>query len=173
MSDTTSTDGITWGNLSRDQINAVLQNAKMPTIETAVAITTGNPFLGHAGVDDLDKFRQWLDMRHEEAVKLRLSLEHKSGQESELYEWTIAHCAALSEVKINFDKAMRQTDNSLPAPVPKPGTKVKALLKHWETWKIEEAVLISSDEDDCDWRVAECGSEVSHAWNVVYWEEIK
>ena len=55
---------------------------------------------------DLSKFRDWLDMRTKEmlSMKARMTLDKK--EESELFEWILAHCAVLHEVRLNFNAAI-------------------------------------------------------------------
>lgn len=60
----------------------------------------------------------------------------------------------------------------LPICPPEIGKPVRVVLKHWNTWALHTENMIAVDEDDCDWRFSECGSELSNDYNVIYWEYI-
>lgn len=66
----------------------------------------GHPLQRHAGVRDLDTFRQWLTMRHKELLRMKAGMLVDGKEDSELYEWVMAHHAAFSEVLTNFNAAM-------------------------------------------------------------------
>lgn len=57
--------------------------------------------------------------------------------------------------------------------LPKPGTKVIALLEHWHTKGKRKAELIRVNEDDCAWRTVDDRSEISYDWNVIHWEVLR
>lgn len=59
----------------------------------------------------------------------------------------------------------------LPVDLPKPGTKVKAVIKHYDKWLLETVNLICVDEPDANWRFIEDSCELAHEWNVIYWEQ--
>lgn len=58
----------------------------------------------------------------------------------------------------------------LPVELPEVGKPVRAIIKHFDSWKIAEVDLVAVDEDDCNWRFLEDTCELAHDWNVVYWE---
>ncbi|MDW5419169.1 hypothetical protein R6242_21580 [Iodobacter sp. CM08] len=68
-------------------------------------------FRVHASVTNLVTFSKWLDMRHEEMLKLRINLELKGQQDNEMYEWALAHAAAFGEVAANFRAATNLIQN--------------------------------------------------------------
>ncbi|HGE8241198.1 hypothetical protein LZT27_14665 [Aeromonas veronii] len=73
---------------------------------TASQMISGNPLQRHAGVCDMDTFGQWLDMRHKELLRLKAGMLVDGKEDSELYEWVMAHHAAFSEVLVNFKSAI-------------------------------------------------------------------
>lgn len=71
----------------------------------ASAMINGNPIMAHCGVTDMEKFEQWLNMRHEEMLKFKARMIIKGQEDNELYEWALAYHAALAEVLTNFNQA--------------------------------------------------------------------
>lgn len=69
----------------------------------ASQIINGQPLLRHAGVRDLETFRRWLNMRHKELLRMKASMMVDGKEDSELFEWVMAHHAAFSEVLTNFN----------------------------------------------------------------------
>ena len=67
---------------------------------------------------------------------------------------------------------MTRRTSGLPVPTPPAGVKVHAVLKNCFTDSIQEATLISVDDSDCDWRFPEDNAELSHDWDVVFWQEV-
>jgi hypothetical protein len=63
--------------------------------------------LKHAGVNDLETFRQWVEMKRAEYLKMqaRYDLKEKS-EDDELYEWVLAHSAVFTLVHINLKAAL-------------------------------------------------------------------
>lgn len=75
---------------------------------TVTELMNGSPmdgFMVNAGVDDLDTFSQWLEMRTEEMLKMKASMILKGREDDDLYEWVLSHCAILNEVRLNFNAA--------------------------------------------------------------------
>jgi hypothetical protein len=60
--------------------------------------------------------------------------------------------------------------NKPPVKLPRFNENVLAILRHWRTKNEITSVLYSVDEDDCCWRTADDGSELSHDWDVISWE---
>ena len=59
----------------------------------------------------------------------------------------------------------------LPIEMPEVNRKVCAVIKKSDTWTFSTEVnLIAVDEDDCSWRFVEDNCELSHDWDVIYWE---
>jgi hypothetical protein len=48
---------------------------------------------------------------------------------------------------------------------------VQCKVQHWHTKGIREVSLVRVPEDDCNWRTADDGSELSHDWSVVAWRK--
>ena len=76
---------------------------------TVSEIMAGQPLDGfqrHAGVKDIETFKQWLDLRTEEMLQMKARLTLDGKDESELFEWVYSHCAAFNEVRINLNAAL-------------------------------------------------------------------
>ncbi len=76
---------------------------------TVSELMEGHPlkgFLVHRGVNDLDKFSQWLDMRTKEMLDMKARMNLDKRDDGELFEWVLSHCAILQEVRINFNAAI-------------------------------------------------------------------
>lgn len=73
---------------------------------TASQMINGNPLQRHAGVCDMDTFGQWLNMRHQELLRRKAGMLVDGKEDSELFEWVMAHHAAFSEVLVNFKSAI-------------------------------------------------------------------
>ena len=69
-----------------------------------------SPFHVHAGVNDMGAFAQWLEMRHEEMMTIRATMELDNRDDTELFEWVLSHAAAFSEVIVNFRAATRNNN---------------------------------------------------------------
>ncbi|MBD8088852.1 hypothetical protein IFT48_02585 [Pseudomonas fluorescens] len=84
-----------------------LQAAGMMSVAELLRGAPLDGFMTHAGVNDLETFGQWLEMRRGEMVRLqaRYDLGDKP-MDVELYEWVTSHSAVLSEVHVNFKAAM-------------------------------------------------------------------
>lgn len=72
---------------------------------TATQMIHGQPLMRHAGVCDLDTFKQWLTMRRKELLLMKAGLVVDGKEKSELFEWVMAHHAAFEEVLVNFNSA--------------------------------------------------------------------
>jgi hypothetical protein len=59
-------------------------------------------FVKHAGVNDLEAFGQWLEMRRAECLKMQARFQLDNREDDELYEWVTAHAAVFTEVHVNF-----------------------------------------------------------------------
>jgi hypothetical protein len=55
--------------------------------------------------------------------------------------------------------------------LPMPGAEVQCRLKHAFTGNSQEHRLKCVDEDDCNWRTADDGSEIDYSWTVIEWFE--
>lgn len=69
----------------------------------ASQMVNGQPIMRHAGVCDLDTFSQWLNMRHKELLRMKTGIIIDGKEDSELFEWVMAHHAAFAEVLVNFN----------------------------------------------------------------------
>lgn len=86
-------------------LDSRLKQAGMMTISEMKESKINNPFLANAGVTDLESFREWLNMRHEEMAKMHAKMILDKKEDDELYEWVLSHCAAFGEVLANLEKA--------------------------------------------------------------------
>lgn len=65
-------------------------------------------FMSHVGVDSMEFFERWLDMRFKETMKYKAMLFARTDgnpEGDEMYEWSLAHAAVYQEVMINFRNA--------------------------------------------------------------------
>jgi hypothetical protein len=62
-------------------------------------------FVAHKGVDCLEKFEQWLNMRHEGFLRMAIKMELNKGANDDMFEWVLSHRAAFNEVLVNFRAA--------------------------------------------------------------------
>jgi len=76
----------------------------MPLSEMLVSIPLGK-WLTHTGVNDMNSFEAWLNMRREEMLRMQVTMELDKREDDELYEWVIAHAAVFTEVICNFRAA--------------------------------------------------------------------
>lgn len=86
-----------------DALNTRLKSAGMYTIPEMMGVTPLTRWTVHAGMTDLDFFQAWLDRRLREFLRMKAGYELRDRDKGdELYEWVLAHSAALSEVRDNF-----------------------------------------------------------------------
>jgi hypothetical protein len=74
-------------------------------------------FIKHAGVNDLGSLLQWAEMRRAEC--LRAMAQYDLGEKDksdDMYEWTVAHCAAFTELHVNLRAAIATPQSAAPAP---------------------------------------------------------
>ena len=62
-------------------------------------------FQSHAGVTDLDKFEEWVQMRRREFISMQARMMLDKQEDDEMFEWVITHRAVLGEVIANFRQA--------------------------------------------------------------------
>lgn len=82
---------------------ARMKAAGMMSIESMLA--TSPMFSAHAGVTDLNKFEEWLQMKREEYLKQQALMMLDKKEEDEMFEWVLSHSSVLGEVVANFRQA--------------------------------------------------------------------
>lgn len=87
-----------------------LKRVGMSTVAEVMAGAPLDRFHAHAGVRDLATFEQWLEMRRKEFATLHSQLMLNREEESDLFEWALAHNAAFNEVLVNFRRAIAGTN---------------------------------------------------------------
>lgn len=86
-----------------DALNARLKAAGMYTIPEMMGVTPLSRWMVQVGMDNLDFFQAWLERRIREFLRMKAGYELGDNDKGdELYEWVLAHSAALSEVRDNF-----------------------------------------------------------------------
>lgn len=60
-------------------------------------------FTLHKGVDNLDLFGEWLDMRYTSMMKMKCRFILDKKEDDELYEWVLSHAAVLGEIRAQFN----------------------------------------------------------------------
>jgi hypothetical protein len=88
-----------------DELDAKLKNAGMLTVQEIIDGTPMDKFIAHAGVVDLNSYGKWLENTRQEFVQMQSAMQLEGDDESEMFEWVLAHQAALSAAYINFKKA--------------------------------------------------------------------
>lgn len=89
-----------------NELDKKMQEAGMIPISVIMAGTPMDKWHVHTGVTDIDSFGKWLDMKCEEMLRLKARIELSEEKENhELYEWALAHSAALHAVRCNFKAA--------------------------------------------------------------------
>jgi hypothetical protein len=76
---------------------------------TVSELMNGQPIDGWVAnkeTTDLSKFSDWLDMRTKEMLSMKARMVLDKKEDGELFEWVLAHCAVLQEVRINFNAAI-------------------------------------------------------------------
>jgi len=75
---------------------------------TVKELMEGQPidgFMINTGIKDLETFSDWLEMRTQEMLKIKARMILKNREDEDIYEWVLAHCAILNEVRLNFNAA--------------------------------------------------------------------
>lgn len=88
---------------------ALDEELKAAGLLTIKEIMNGQPtdgFIAHAGVDNLESFSKWLNMRTEEMLKMKARMILDKREEEELFEWILSHCSAFNEVRVNLNAVM-------------------------------------------------------------------
>lgn len=62
-------------------------------------------FGAHAGVHDLESFKEWLEMRQCEIMRMNAEFVLHRDNQSDMYEWSVSHSAMLAEVLANMKQA--------------------------------------------------------------------
>ena len=87
-------------------IDEELKAAGLLTVSELMAGQPIDGFKVHAGVESLETFLAWLDMRTKEIMSMRARLTLDDRENEELFEWVLAHSAAFQEVRTNLRAAL-------------------------------------------------------------------
>jgi hypothetical protein len=83
-----------------------LKAAGMLTVPEMMGVTPLTRWEVHAGMSSLDAFRDWLDRKAAEYLRMKAAYELGDKDKSDdLYEWVLAHSAVFSVVRANFRAA--------------------------------------------------------------------
>ena len=82
-----------------------MKDAGMMSIEEMLEKSPLGKFNAHVGVTDLKKFEEWIQMRRREFTSMQARMTLDKQEDDEMYEWVVAHNAALGEVMANFRQA--------------------------------------------------------------------
>jgi hypothetical protein len=82
-----------------------MKKAGMLSIEQMLERSPLGAFSAHAGVTDLEKFEEWIQMRRKEFLSMQARMTLDKQEDDEMFEWVLAHCAVLGEVIANFRQA--------------------------------------------------------------------
>lgn len=83
-----------------------MKAAGMMTVDELLAGAPLDAFTRHAGVNSLEAFGQWLEMRRREYVTMQAKRTLDKREEDDLYEWVLAHAGVFGEVHVNFKAAI-------------------------------------------------------------------
>lgn len=82
-----------------------MKAAGMLSIEQMLESVPFGSFIAHAGVTDLEKFEEWIQMRRKEFLTMQARMTLDKQEDDEMFEWVLSHCAVLGEVMANFRQA--------------------------------------------------------------------
>jgi len=96
-----------------NDLDSRMKEAGMMPVSVMLEQNAFGKFSAHAGVTDLDKFEEWIQMRRKEFITMqaRMTLDDQEGDE--MFEWVVAHVAVLGEVMANFRQATAKTHSSV------------------------------------------------------------
>ncbi len=108
-----------------EELDSRLRAAGMTGVAELLKGAPLDAFIKHAGVNDLGSLLQWAEMRRAEC--LRATARYDLGEKPEdddMYEWTVAHCAAFTELHVNLRAAI-----ATPQPAPTAAQAVAGLVE--------------------------------------------
>jgi hypothetical protein len=91
----------------RQVLDDKLRRAGMLTITQILKGTLMDAMHACSEVVDLETFGEWLSLTSEGFLSMKAKLELDKRHDDELFEWVLAHSAALHTVSINFKKATK------------------------------------------------------------------
>lgn len=83
-----------------------LRAAGMLSVADLLAGTPLDAFIAHAGVNSIETFKQWVEMRCTEFLRMKARRELEGPQDDDLHEWIEAHAAVFREVFVNLKAAI-------------------------------------------------------------------
>ena len=90
-----------------DGLDERMRAAGMLSAAELIAGAPLDAFMKHAGVNDLETFGQWLEMRRGECLRMQGRYDLGERDKSDdMYEWTVAHSAVFGEAHVNFKDAL-------------------------------------------------------------------
>lgn len=91
-----------------DQELAAAMKAKgMLSIDEILAGNLMGVYSTHKYVTDLESLKQWVEMKHEEYLKMRLRYEvGDKDKGDDLYEWVFAHSAVFATISDHMSKCL-------------------------------------------------------------------
>lgn len=93
-----------------DGLDGLDERMRAAGMLSAAELIAGAPldaFMKHAGVNDLETFGQWLEMRRGECLRMQGRYDLGERDKSDdMYEWTVAHSAVFGEAHVNFKDAL-------------------------------------------------------------------
>lgn len=91
--------------MSNSELDIRMREAGMIPLSEMLKNIPLEKWLAHAGVNDLQSFEDWLQMRRGEMLRMQATMEVKKQTDDELYEWVMSHAAVFTEVLCNFRAA--------------------------------------------------------------------
>lgn len=89
-----------------DDLDQRMAAAGMVPVSQMMEQNALDVFSCHAGVTDLGRFEEWLQVRRKEFIQMQAQMTIEGLEENELFEWVVAHSAVLGEVLANFRQAI-------------------------------------------------------------------
>jgi hypothetical protein len=84
-----------------------MKAAGMFTVSQMMGAAPMDVFIKHAGVNDLDSFLKWVEMKRAEYVRMQARYDlGEKPKDDDMYEWVIAHNAVFAAVHVNLKAAM-------------------------------------------------------------------
>jgi hypothetical protein len=90
-----------------------MKAAGMITVDELMSGSPLDAFMVHNGVNSLETFYQWLEMKRLEFVSMQARFTLDKREDDEMFEWVLAHAAVFGEVLINFKVANPQSRKQL------------------------------------------------------------
>lgn len=90
---------------SIEELDKKLKAMGLLTLSHCLKPENASPLMVHAGVKDMATFEEWLQMRYQECMSMKVQMTVDNRIEDEMFEWVMSHAAVYGEVLANFNRA--------------------------------------------------------------------